>query len=86
MPDNRSSIVLMLLQKLLRSGKSNLVDILLHLFLRHPDTAVRHRQRPCRFVSLHPHLQTGNIPLKLAGRRQHLQFLGGIHRIGNNLP
>ena len=80
-----SRLILVFLEELARAGECYLVDILIDLLLCHTDTAVDNLKGTGLGVSLDVDCQIAEIALELAGRSQSLEFLGGIHRIGDQL-
>ena len=83
MPDDR--VVLILLEKLLRPRKSDLVDILVDLLGRHADSLVRHGQHALVRIELHANRQIAQLALELARRGERLELLRRVHRVGDQL-
>ena len=83
MPDYR--LVLVLLHEFLGTREGDLVDVFVDLFGRHAHAAVGHGQRLGILIRGDMDRQVAQFSLHFADRRQGLQFLGCVDRIGDQL-
>ncbi len=80
-------LILIFLNKVRSAGKSNLVDILLHLVRSHTDTIIDKLER--LFLRIHDHLNLRLITVRQGIFTHHVQFLqlrDRITSVGDQLP
>ena len=84
MSDNLWSIVLVLVQEIIGTGKSNLVDILFYFIGGHTNTIVAHSYSLGILIYANSYLQLTQFTMKLTLTSQSLQFLCCIYGIAYN--
>ena len=85
MADDAADLVLVFLQELARGRESDLVDVFVHFLFGHADTFVDDLQGLLLLVQLDADLQVPQLGLAVAGSGEGLQFLGGVHRVRDQL-
>ena len=78
-------LVLVFLHELLGARKGDLVNIALHLVGRHTDTTVGYSQGLGLLVRRNADRQVAQVAFYVAHRGQGLEFLRGIHGVGDQL-
>ena len=76
-----ANLIFVLLQELACRRKSNLIDVLVHLFFCHTDTAVSDLKCLFFFVQFDSHLKFAKLALEVTGRGQSLHLLTRIHSV-----
>ena len=74
------------LHKLLGAGEGDLVDIFLHLFFGHTDTAVDDAEGFGIFVHLHLDGHVAQFHIGLAEAHQGFHLLRSVYSVGNQFP
>ena len=85
MANDLHRLVLKLIQELLGTRESDLVDVLLHLVLGHPHPGIRHGDGLLLLIHAHADGQIAQLLLALAGTHQRFELLGGINGIRHQL-
>ena len=82
----RIHLALVFFHEFLRAGKGHLVDVFFYIFGSHADAAVDDADLFLLLVHLHANRQVAHFAFELAQIGQVLQFVGGVHRVGDQLP
>ena len=85
MADDAADLVLVFLQELARGRERDLVDVLVHFLPGHADAFVDDLQGLLLLIQLDTDLEVSEFSLAVAGSGERLQFLGGVHRVRDQL-
>ena len=85
MADDSLCAVFVFVDKLLRAGESDLVDVFIHLLGGHSDTMIGNGQGLLGLINTYAHAKVAQITLHFTNGRQSLQFLRSIDGIGDQL-
>ena len=85
MADDSLCTVFVFVDKLLRAGESDLVDVFIHLLGGHSDTMIGNGQGLLGLIYTYAHAKVAQVALHFTNGRQSLQFLRSIHGIRDQL-
>ena len=85
MPDDGLGFVLVLVDKLLGAGESNLVDVLIDLLGRHAYTMVADGECLLILINSYAYADVAKLAFEHTGGGQSLEFLRGVHSVADQL-
>ena len=85
MPDDSFGFVLVLVDKLLGAGESNLVDVLIDLLGAHAYAMIADSEGFLILINTYAYADVAEFALERTGGGESLEFLRGIHSIADQL-
>ena len=79
MADYICSSILVFIEELLGTREGNLIDVFVDIFGSHTDAAVAHGESSGFLIDCHTDIESAELTLKFAERRQCADFLSSIH-------
>ena len=85
MTDDSLGFVFVLVDKLLSTGESNLVDVLINLLGRHTYTMVADSKGFLILINTYTHAYVAQLAFERTGGGESLEFLRGVHSVADKL-